>query len=405
MYNYINENARSNAMILQTASDLISIIFIICFLYQLYYVITSLLTKPAVYRSETNHRYVILIAARNEELVIGDLIDSVRSQKYPADLIDIIVCADNCTDDTARVSRDHGATVIERNNNKEIGKGYALDFIFNYVSTVFGDDFYDGYFVFDADNILDKNFVYEMNNFFDNGFKVVTGYRNSKNFASSWVSASQSLYFMRESRYLNNARMLLGNGAMLSGTGFLVSSDIIRENGGWKYFLLSEDLQFTADLAAANIKPAYCDSAVFYDEQPITFNQSWNQRLRWVKGGLSVFSAYGAKMFRGIFRKGGFTCFDTLVSLSPVLMLNAIGLLLHPVRTLTSFYLLMLTFGLLTVRSEWKRIKASCLIKILSAFAFPIFMITQLPLAYVALFKNVTWTQISHTISSAANNF
>jgi Glycosyltransferases, probably involved in cell wall biogenesis len=387
-------------MILQTVSSIISLIFIICFLYQLYYIVTALLTKPAVCRAETNRKYAVLIAARNEESVIGDLIDSVKLQKYPASLIDIIVCADNCTDSTAAVARSHGATVIERCNNEEIGKGYALDHIFTYINTTLGDSFYDGYFVFDADNILDENFVSEMNNFFDNGCQVVTGYRNSKNYASSWVSASQSLYFMRESRYLNNARMLLGNGAMLSGTGFLVSSEIIRANGGWKYFLLSEDLQFTADLAVANIKPAYCDSAIFYDEQPITFSQSWNQRLRWVKGGLTVFTQYGGKMFRGIFRKGGFTCFDTLVSLSPVLMLNAFRLLTHPLRTLASFYLLMLGFGLLTVCSEWKRIHAPDLIKVLSAFIFPVFLITQLPLSYISLFKNVKWTQISHTVSS-----
>ena len=48
------------------------------------------------------HKYAVIIAARNEELVIGQLIKSIKNQKYPEKLIDIFVVADNCTDNTAR---------------------------------------------------------------------------------------------------------------------------------------------------------------------------------------------------------------------------------------------------------------------------------------------------------------
>ena len=46
-------------------------------------------------------RYAALIAARNEEAVIAELIESLRAQDYPADKLDIFVVADNCTDATA----------------------------------------------------------------------------------------------------------------------------------------------------------------------------------------------------------------------------------------------------------------------------------------------------------------
>lgn len=383
-------------MLIQYISNAIAILFIISFGYHIYYILLSLLSRPAAYSAQNNHKYAVLIAARNEENVIGELIDSIRNQKYPSELIDIIVCADNCTDSTAKTARLHGADVIERFNNEFIGKGYALEFIFNYINKTLGDDYYEGYFIFDADNILDENFVSEMNAFFDNGYKGVTGYRNSKNFSSSWISASQSLYFMRESRYMNNARMLLGNGAMISGTGFLVSSEIIRNNHGWKYFLLSEDLEFTADLAVSGIKFGYCDSAVFYDEQPVNFKQSYSQRLRWCKGGLAVFGRYGIKMLKGIFKKGSFTCFDTLVSISPILMLTIFGIFTDPIQTLITFYMTMLGYGLITVLTEWNRIHASKLMKLLSVFVFPLFLMTQLPIAYIAIFKNVSWTPITH---------
>ena len=69
-----------------------------------------------------------MVAARNEETVIADLIHSIKVQNYPAELIDIFVIADNCTDNTADVAREAGAIVFPRSNDKLVGKGYALDY-------------------------------------------------------------------------------------------------------------------------------------------------------------------------------------------------------------------------------------------------------------------------------------
>ena len=55
----------------------------------------------------------MLIAARNEELVIGPLINSLLAQNYPPELYDIWVIPNNCTDNTARAARGFGARVLE----------------------------------------------------------------------------------------------------------------------------------------------------------------------------------------------------------------------------------------------------------------------------------------------------
>ena len=60
------------------------------------------------------NRYAVLICARNEQRVIGDLIASLRGQTYDQSLLSIFVLADNCTDDTAMVARVAGAHVYER---------------------------------------------------------------------------------------------------------------------------------------------------------------------------------------------------------------------------------------------------------------------------------------------------
>ncbi|MEE1049427.1 MAG: glycosyltransferase family 2 protein, partial [Clostridia bacterium] len=106
---------------------IISVVFTLCYAYQFFYIFVGLLKKPKEYSAKTQHRYAVVVSARNESSVIGNLIRSIRNQKYPEELVDIFVIADNCTDNTAEVAREAGAIVYERFNKELVGKGYALD--------------------------------------------------------------------------------------------------------------------------------------------------------------------------------------------------------------------------------------------------------------------------------------
>ena len=73
-------------------------------IYQGLCIVMSLFAKPVRFPdAPMTNRYAVLISARNEENVIGNLIGSIRDQTYPSDLIDIWLVADNCTDNTADV--------------------------------------------------------------------------------------------------------------------------------------------------------------------------------------------------------------------------------------------------------------------------------------------------------------
>ncbi len=410
---------------LSYANYLISFIFAVCYIYQILYIPLVLIfrkRKDAADRAKRGeivyHNYAVLICARNEEIVIGDLINSLKDQTYPSDRIHIFVCADNCTDGTAEKARQNGAEVIERFNNEEIGKGYALNYMLGYISEKHPGE-YDAFLVFDADNILAKDYIERMNESFCDGHEIITSYRNSKNYGSNWVSAGIGLWFLRESRYLNNARHIIGVSCAVSGTGFLFSRKVMEEDGGWPFHLMTEDIEFSADHIIKGEKIAFCSEAVIYDEQPVKFGQSFTQRLRWCRGYLQLLRKYGWELIKGFFTRGSFSCFDMLMNIAPAYLLSIASIVCNvslctmglirgddPMIALSSIaqllvnsYFLLYAVGLITTVSEWKNIRTTAAKKILYSFTFPVFMATFIPLTVAAMFTKTSWKPIEHTMS------
>lgn len=395
--------------------------------YQIVYMFVAFKAKkknnPGIQNVHPN-KYAIIIAARNEELVIGQLIKSIKNQKYPEEMIDIFVIADNCTDDTARVAEKAGAIVRERFDKTQIGKGYALDYMIKIIEREYSSEKYVGYFVFDADNLLDENYIAEMNKTFNQGYRVITSYRNSKNYDQNWISAGYALWFLHEAEYLNLPRMTLSTSCAISGTGFLVHANLIKDNGGWIHHLLTEDIEFSVSQILKGEKIGYCRSAIFYDEQPVTFEQSWHQRLRWAKGFYQVFGKYGSGLIRNIFRgqRNWFSCFDMTMTIMPALLVSIISMMVNGLFYLGAFlglfdgketiqattmelfksfgwyYGVLFTLGFITTLTEWKKIHCSGWKKIAYTITFPLFMFTYLPISIVALFKKVEWKPIAHTV-------
>ena len=68
------------------------------------------LKKPKPFaRCAPKTRFACLIAARNEEAVIGEIVASLLAQQYPRALFDIWVIPNNCTDGTEQAARKAGA--------------------------------------------------------------------------------------------------------------------------------------------------------------------------------------------------------------------------------------------------------------------------------------------------------
>lgn len=405
--------------ILQHVTRWIGILFLLFYAYQLLYIPVALAPKKKKPLQAPLRRYAILISARNEEAVIAQLLDSISQQDYPADLVVPFVVADNCTDATARVARDAGAVVYERFDKQHVGKGYALHYLLQQIRDAWGDEYFDGYFVFDADNLLQPDYITRMNEVFGEKYQIVTSYRNSKNFGDNWISAGYALWFLRDAAFLNYPRSRLGISCVVAGTGFLFSREIMLRCGGWPFHTLTEDTEFTVHSIIQGERIGYCGEAEIFDEQPTRFSQSWRQRMRWSKGYIQVLLKDGLGLFAGLLGRNSLSCFDMIMSILPAMALTLISVFVSVLVTalqliagqdilpligtsLVSFipaYFLLFLVGTITTATQWKRIHTTTAKKILYTFTFPLFMMTYIPICVVAVFSKVEWKPIEHKVA------
>ena len=96
-------------------------------------VLTCLSGRPAASPASSRQLFFdIIVPAHDEAAGIRKTIASLQQLNWPAARYRIVVVADNCSDTTAAVSREAGATVLEREDLTHRGKGYALAHAFSF---------------------------------------------------------------------------------------------------------------------------------------------------------------------------------------------------------------------------------------------------------------------------------
>lgn len=379
-------------------------------------------------------RYGIIIPARNEEKVVANLIKSVQNSNYPQDKLVIFVIAHNCTDRTAEVSREAGAVVYEYNNPNECTMGYAFKYLFTQIHKDYDTQSFDGFFLFNADNVVMSDYFDKMNDafvYYDRK-QVVTSLRNTKNFGDNALSGCYGVMFLQGCIAESRGRTLLGCSTRVQGTGYLINSNIVKD-GVWPYVTLTEDWEFSADQILQGNKIKYCDEAMFYDEQPTGLKIMFRQRLRWSRGHLLVTLTKSVPLFKAIFSpktKNRGSVYDIWVNILPIgiitvflAILQILLLALSPLfggdivevllNLLKRFgiglgvtYAFGILYAIAIMCVAGKRLpKTNFWNKLVTILTFPLFIALTPIIATISLFcKNLGWKTIPHKVDVSVDD-
>lgn len=390
-----------------------NIVIYFTLIFSLYYVILATFAfrkkKSNNIKGKINH-FAILIAARNEEKVIAELIKSLKNQNYDEDSFKIYVIINNCTDNTLNVARENGAEIINCEQNINC-KGEALRYAFEYLK---GDRSIDAYLIFDADNVVHPDFLTHMNASLNNGFKVAQGMRETKNLGKSWISSSYAIYYYLQNFFISKARKNVGLSTTINGTGFMVKKELL-DTMGFNTKTLTEDIEFSALCILNKIKIDFVEEAITYDEQPISFRVSWNQRMRWTKGTLQCLKLYAFKLIKNFFKTFIISNIDVLfLYMAPLLQIISFAVILIDIviqlvnleflqfiniyfyknaASMLISYLIVIISSTFVVLYNKHKIKEA----LSGIVLFVVFIFSWLPINIVCIFKRkVVWKSIKH---------
>jgi len=241
------------------------------------------------------HRFIVAIAAHDEETVIGKTVSRLREQDYPSELFQVHIVADHCADRTADVARLAGAVVHERSALPRGSKGAALRWLFlRILGTTDAPAAHDAVVIFDADTVVERDFLRIMDARLSAGDQVIQGQHRIRNPEDGWFPALTWAMFIIDNRLQNLGRANLGWSAKNMGDSICFRADVLRRLGWGEG--LTEDYAFRQLLLMEGMKIGYEPSAVGFGEAPLTWAAARRQRARWLRGAHDASQQYAHKL-------------------------------------------------------------------------------------------------------------
>ncbi|WP_145047997.1 glycosyltransferase family 2 protein [Paenibacillus xylanexedens] len=381
--------------------------------YQFTFSLFGLYKKKKKKNYPATKSFAVLVAAHNEEQVIGALMENLKELDYPEDLYDVFVICDNCTDGTAQIVRDHGLNACVRTNADLRGKGYAIEWMLKYLWKLPRQ--YDAVVMFDADNLVDRNFLLEMNNELCNGARVIQGYIDTKNPEDSWITAAYGVSYWYINRLWQLSRYNLNMANFLGGTGMCFETNLLKEIG-WGATSLVEDLEFTMRSVQRNVYPVFNYDAKVFDEKPLTFKASARQRLRWMQGHFTVARRYFFPLLWQSIKERSLVKFDLAVYganvyvvlltflLTAVMWVDTAVFNGPNIANVYGYFPLWVGFvaiglNILTFLLSMALEKVTFAKVYLYLVLFPIYLLSWYPITFYAFFtqNNKQWSHTQHT--------
>ena len=288
--------------------------------------------KPAP--SIARPRVAVLVPAHNESSVIVATLGSILPQLQAGDRL--LVVADNCSDDTAASARAAGAEVVERSNQQQRGKGYALDFGVQHLAS----DAPEVMIIVDADCQVSAGSIARLAcRCVDSGRPV-----QALNLMHAPAGAGLKVRIAEFAwRVKNLARpqgwAQLGLPCQLMGTGMaFVWRDLSLTNLASGH--LVEDLKMGFDFCLSGKPPLFCPEAQVDSFFPRSDEGVSTQRTRWEHGHLGVILSDAPTLLGESIRRGNWS----LLAMTLDLLVPPLALL--TLLTVAGFVMTWLWFAL-----------------------------------------------------------
>ncbi|MGC4029169.1 MAG: glycosyltransferase family 2 protein [Steroidobacteraceae bacterium] len=294
--------------------------------YMLCVVIGSWVYVPPGQRNARRSRIAIIVPAHNEGARITRTLSDLSGCDYPRDQFEIIVIADNCTDDTAAVARRCHARVYERHDQTARGKGQALDWLLRSHAGHLSS--FDVIAFVDADMYVDRGFLAALNDAFaDPRVEVAQGRNTVANPTDSWLAAFGFMSFAYVNHVRAAGRCFLGGSCGLKGSGMAFRSPLILETG-WPVSSIAEDLDFGKELVQKGVRIHYIPGAVVTSDIASSVRQVQVQQARWEGGKKQAFSTFFPRALRSLLRSPSRLMLDEVLDmLVPPLSMYIFGML------------------------------------------------------------------------------
>jgi len=251
------------------------------------------------------HRFAIVVPAHDEEGTIEATLRCCGEIDYPADKFAVCVIADNCSDRTAEIARQHGARCLVRTDESKRGKGFALEWALPQIL----DDGYDAVVVLDADCFIDRDALRVFDERLRGGDRVLQANDLVGNPDDSAISYLLALGVLAANELFHAPKSALGLPGMLVGSGMVIHRDVLRRFP-WRSRSLCEDTEYSLLLQRHRIPIRFVREVKVVSDFPVTKEQLEVQRRRWIAGGLHSAWFYGVKLMGEGLRKGQWRLID-----------------------------------------------------------------------------------------------
>jgi 1,2-diacylglycerol 3-beta-glucosyltransferase len=268
------------------------------------------------------HTFLILIPAHNEEKVLGKTISALKDLDYPKELYRVVVVADNCTDETARIARESGSICLERTDLKNRGKGQALSWAFEQLAS----EIFDAVIVLDADCFIDLHALKVFGRYLDQGWMVLQSRNAASNPDDSSMSYAVAVGNLLENDFFYEPKSRLGLAVLLRGTGFVLAREVLISLP-WHAASITEDIEYSVSLIRNHMPIHFIPEVEVKSKFPSSAGQLEVQRKRWAEGNIGFGRKNALSLIWHGFLAGNWRLVDagwTFLVLSKPLMLFSV---------------------------------------------------------------------------------